>query len=100
MPNIRILAKAVLQIFCSQGFSYRVEKGAQLQNDKTGGGKKIWDRLFFMYMPHIYILDSSISSSRFSQLASVTDRQTEGRTDGRTDRPKLICPLNFSEVGA
>ena len=28
MPNIRILAKAVLQIFSSQGFSYKVEKGA------------------------------------------------------------------------
>ena len=28
MPNIRILALAVLQIFCSQGFSYIVEKGA------------------------------------------------------------------------
>ena len=28
MPNIMILAKAVLQIFCSQGFSYKVEKGA------------------------------------------------------------------------
>ena len=28
MSNIRILAKAVLQIFCSQGFSYKVEKGA------------------------------------------------------------------------
>ena len=28
MPNIRILALAVLQIFCSQGCSYIVEKGA------------------------------------------------------------------------
>ena len=28
MPNIRILASAVLQIFCTQGFSYIVEKGA------------------------------------------------------------------------
>ena len=27
MPNIRILALAVLQIFCSQGCSYIVEKG-------------------------------------------------------------------------
>ena len=42
MPNIRILALAVLQIFCSQGCSYivEVEKGALLQNNKTGGGKK------------------------------------------------------------
>ena len=28
MPNIRILALAVLQVFCSQGCSYTVEKGA------------------------------------------------------------------------
>ena len=28
MPNIRILTLAVLQIFCLQGFSYKVEKGA------------------------------------------------------------------------
>ena len=28
MPNIKILALAVLQIFCSQGCSYIVEKGA------------------------------------------------------------------------
>ena len=28
MPNIRILALAVLEIFCSQGCSYIVEKGA------------------------------------------------------------------------
>ena len=28
MPNIRILALAVLEIFCSQGRSYIVEKGA------------------------------------------------------------------------
>ena len=40
MPNIRILALAVLEIFCSQGYSYIVKKGALLQNDKTGGGKK------------------------------------------------------------
>ena len=39
MPNIRILALAVLQIFCSQGCSYIIKKGAYLQNDKTGGGK-------------------------------------------------------------
>ena len=28
-----------------------------------------------------------------------TDRRTDRWTDGRTDRPKPICPLNFSEVG-
>ena len=46
-PNIRILALAVLQIFCSQGFSYIVEKGASLQNDNTGGVKKNIGPLIF-----------------------------------------------------
>ena len=85
MPNIRILALAVLQIFCSQGFSYIVEKGEYPQNHRTGGGKKIRVRLFFMYMPHIKFQDSSISGSRVTQLPSITDRQTDGQTDGRTD---------------
>ena len=52
-----------------------------------------------MYMPHIKFQDSSISGSRVSQLPSIMDRQTDGQTDGRTDRPKPICPLNFSKVG-
>ena len=37
MPNIRILAIAVLQIFCSQGFSYIVEKGGI-----TPGSQDLW----------------------------------------------------------
>ena len=48
-----------------------------------------------MYMPHIKFQDSSIRGSRVSQLPSITDRQT----DGRMERPKPICPLNFSKVG-
>ena len=46
-----------------------------------------------MYMP-TYII-SRFQGSRVSQLPSITD----GQTNGRTDRPKPICPLNFSEVG-
>ena len=61
--------------------------------------KKIRVRLFFMYMLHIKFQDSSMSGSRVSQLPSITDRQTDGQMDRRTDRPKSICPLNFSEVG-
>ena len=47
MPYIRILALAVLQIFCSQSCSYIVEKGAYLKNDKTVGGKKNMGPLIF-----------------------------------------------------
>ena len=52
-----------------------------------------------MYMPHIKFQDSSISGSQVSQLPSITDRQTDGQADRRIDRPKPICPLNFSKVG-
>ena len=37
--------------------------------------------------------------SRVSQLPSITDRQSDKQMDGQMDRPKPICPLNFSEVG-
>ena len=101
MPNIRILAIAVLKIFCSQGFSYIVEKG---HNSRTTGlveEKKIRVRFFFMYMPYIKFQDSRITGSRVSQLPSITDRQTDRRTDRRTDGQAQtnMHPLNFSEVG-
>ena len=28
-----------------------------------------------------------------------THRGMHGRTDGRTDKPKAICPFNFSKIG-
>ena len=30
----------------------------------------------------------------------VTDPQTDGRTHTHTDKPKAICPFNFSKVGS
>ena len=53
MPNIRILALAVLQIFCSQGCSYVGEKWHNSRKTRLSAEKKIWVHLFFMYMPHI-----------------------------------------------
>ena len=82
MPNIRILAKAVLQIFCSQGFSYIVEKGITPEPQDWWRKKKIRVRLFFMYMPYIKFQDSSISGSQVSQLPSIMDRQMDGWMDG------------------
>ena len=29
----------------------------------------------------------------------IFNRGTDGRTEGRTDKPKAICPFNFSKVG-
>ena len=29
----------------------------------------------------------------------LTEAWTDGRTEGRTDKPKAICPFNFSKVG-
>ena len=54
MPSIRILALAVLQIFCSQGFFIHSRKrGITPERQDWWTKKKIWVRLFFMYMPHI-----------------------------------------------
>ena len=64
MPNIRILAKSVLHIFCSQGYSIHVQK-KKGHNSRTRPveEKGIRVRLFFMYMPHIKFQDSSLSGS-------------------------------------
>ena len=77
MPNIRILAKAVLQIFCSQGCSYIVEKEAKLQNDKTGGEKKNTGPLIF----HVYATYkiSRFKHKRFLSLSAA--KKYYGQTD-------------------
>ena len=62
MPNIRILAKAVLKIFCSQGCSYTKclcpKKGNKsTENFKTGS--KVNQFVYILicnYMPNIRIL--------------------------------------------
>ena len=82
-------------ILFTRFFIHSRERGTTPEPQDWWRKKKIRVRLFFMYMPHIKFQDSSISGSRVSQLPSITDRQT----DGQTDRPKPICPLNFSEVG-
>ena len=61
MPNIRMLAKAIFQIFCSQCCSYVVEKrGITPERQDRRRKKTIQVRLFFMYMPYIKFQDSSI----------------------------------------
>ena len=52
MPSIRILALAVLQIFCSQCCSFIVKKGHTSRTTRLSE-EKIRVGLFFMYMPHI-----------------------------------------------
>ena len=47
MPNIRILAKAVLQIFCSQGCSYIVAKEANSRTTRLSEEKKKMGPLIF-----------------------------------------------------
>ena len=58
MPNIRILAQAVLKIFYSQGFSIAIvaesKKGHNFATlGPTEKKKKIRVRLFFVLMQHI-----------------------------------------------
>ena len=49
MPNIRILGLVVLEIFCSQGYSYIVEKGVITpERQAQWRKKKICVRLFFI----------------------------------------------------
>ena len=36
---------------------------------------------------------------KFKQTHERTDGWMDGRTDERKDRPKAICPFNFSKVG-
>ena len=79
MPNIRILAEAVLQIFCSQGCSYIVEKGALLQNDKTGRGKKNTGPLIF-HVHATYII-SRFKHKQFLSFSAA--KKCYGQTDGQ-----------------
>ena len=68
MPNIRILAKEVLQIFCSQGFSYTnacVQKTGVTQLKIYVIGSKVNHFIYTLvcnYMPNIRILAKAFFS--------------------------------------
>ena len=53
MPNIRILALAVLQIFCSQGCSYIVEKGHNSRTTRPVEGKNMGPLIFHVHATYI-----------------------------------------------
>ena len=53
MPNIRILALAVLQMFCSKRLFIQSRKRGITPERQDCRRKKIRVRLFFMYLPHI-----------------------------------------------
>ena len=36
---------------------------------------------------------------KFQNCILINFERTHGRMDGRTDKPKSICPFNFSKVG-
>ena len=79
MPNIRILAKAVLQIFCSQGCSYTkclCPKRGLTQPNIYGIGSKVnqfIDTLVCNYMPNIRILAKAVFKIFCSQGCSYTE---------------------------
>ena len=66
MPNIRILAKAVLPIFCSQGWSYTkclcLKKGNNSTENLRTGSKvnQFMFTLICNYMPYIRILAKAV----------------------------------------
>ena len=94
MPNMRILALAVLKLSCLQGFYGRVKKG---HNFAIQGPteKKIRVRLFFILMLHIKFQVPSSSGSLVLQ-------PTKGRTYRRTERQaqNRYAPSNPSKLGA
>ena len=74
MPNIRILAKAVLQIFCSQGCSYTKclcsENRRVTQPKIYGMGSKVNQFIYILvcnYMPNIRILALAVLETFCSQ---------------------------------
>ena len=78
MPNIRILAKAVLQIFCSQGYSYTKCLCPENGSNST---ENLWNRfkvyqfiytLVCNYMPNIRILAKAVLQIFCSQGCSYT----------------------------
>ena len=78
MPNIRILAKAVLQIFCSHGCSYtkcQCPKRGLTQPKIYGIGSKFnqfINTLVCNYMPNIRILAKAVLMILCSQCCSYT----------------------------
>ena len=78
MPNIRILAKAVLQIFCSQGCSYTKclcpENGSNSTENLRNGFKvnQFIYTLVCNYMPNIRILAKVVLQLFCSQGCSYT----------------------------
>ena len=75
MPNIRILAKAVLQIFCSQGCSYTkclcLKKRGVTQPKIFGTGVKVNQFIYTLVcnnMPNIRILARGSSVVMFTRL--------------------------------
>ena len=78
MPNIRILAKALLQVFCSQGCSYTkclCLKKRVTQPNIYGIGSKVNQFLYTLvcnYMPNIRILAKAVLQIFCSQGCSYT----------------------------
>ena len=63
--------------------------------------KKIRVRLFLVLMLYIkFQVPSASGSLVLPPTKGVTDRRTDGQTDGQMDRPKPICPLTSSKLGA
>ena len=78
MPNIRILAKAVPQLFCSQGYSYTKclsKKRGVTQRKIYGIGSKVNQLIYTLictYMPNIRILATVVLQIFCSQGCSYT----------------------------
>ena len=90
MPNIRILAKAVLQIFCLQGCSYTnacVQKGGVTQPKIYGIGSKV--NQFIFTLIYAKYQDPSLSGSSDILFARLfIHSQKRGITPERQDQQR------------
>ena len=95
MPNMKALAQTLLEISCTQDFQILFSKGHNSEKGHNSGIKKIWVNYFFMRNMCIKFQNPSMCHSKVSQKCN---RRTYVRTHTQTDKPKAICPSNFSKV--
>ena len=95
MPNIKALAQILLEISCTQDFQILFSKGHNSEKGHNAGMKKIYVNYFFMRNMCIKFQNPSMYHSKVSQKCN---RRTYVRTHTQTDKPKAVCPSNFSKV--
>ena len=93
MPNIRVLAKAVLQIFCSQVFHTKSKKGHNYRTTRLVEEKNTGPLIFHVHATYI------ISRFKHKRFLSFSAAKYYRQTDGRTG-PNQYDPSTSPKMGA